>query len=278
MLFRAARLRLSQERFPWKHDKVRKNGASENKDRYSCEIVNRIVRCDSQCLGLGNKGSQRRATRESLMRSSSVRAIQPFAAIWRHVALSLLGLAIAAALGACSTSPVVTHVTMHADPPPEPYVIGKDDVLNITVWREPQLSGKVRVGPDGTITVPLVGVVPAADRSCAQLQAELQERLGKFTSAPNVTVSVADPRSRVFYALGEVKKPGIYPLHSDEMLSQGLAQAGGLTDFADESDVRILRHYATKDVELIVNYKLIQNGKNLSADIPLEPGDTLTAH
>jgi polysaccharide biosynthesis/export protein len=174
------------------------------------------------------------------------------------------------------SAPVTTRVTEHPDPPATPYIIGKDDILEVVVWREPQLSGKARVSTDGTITVPLAGTVPAAGRSCADLQDELTDRLSKFTQQPNVTVSVVEARSQIFYALGEVKKPGVYPLGAGEVLSQALAEAGGLTDFADAGAVRVVRHMPTKDIEVVVNYNSVSKGKDLSADICLEPGDTIT--
>jgi len=185
----------------------------------------------------------------------------------------------AALLGSCSIfspDPVSTRVAERPDPPPQPYVIGKDDVLNIIVWREPQLSGKVLVASDGTITLPLAPAVPAAGLTCEELQKELARRLDNFTRAPNITVRVADPRSRVFYALGEVHTPGMFPMHSDEVLSQALAQAGGFTDYADPGSIKILRHTPVKDIEITVNFNRVASGKDLQADIPLKPGDTIT--
>jgi polysaccharide biosynthesis/export protein len=178
--------------------------------------------------------------------------------------------------GLFNSPAVVTHTAEHQDPPPSPYVIGKDDVLNITVWREPQLSGRSLVASDGTITMPLVGTVPAAGMTCDGLQSTLRERLTKYTLEPNVTVRLIDPRSHVFYALGQVRKPGVFPLRADEVLSQALAQSGGFTDFADPSEIKILRHTPTSDVEITVNYNRIASGKNMGADIPLQSGDTIT--
>jgi len=193
--------------------------------------------------------------------------------------MMLLVVLTCVSLCACSllsSVPVATRITEHPDPPATPYIIGKDDILNVVVWREPEISGKTRVSTDGSITVPLAGTVPAAGRSCADLQGDLTNRLSKFTQGPNVTVSVLEARSQVFYALGEVKKPGVYPLGAGEVLSQALAEAGGLTDFADAGAVRVVRHKPTQDVEVVVNYNSVSKGKDLSADIGLEPGDTIT--
>lgn len=94
---------------------------------------------------------------------------------------------------------------------------------------------------------------------------------------PNVTVIVVDPVSHAFYALGEAKKPREYPLHSSEVLSQALVQASGLTGFADASEVKLIRHTPTRDVEVIVNYDLIRTENDLSADISVNPDDTISA-
>jgi polysaccharide biosynthesis/export protein len=171
---------------------------------------------------------------------------------------------------------VATHTVEHEDPPSRPYVIGKDDVLNITVWREPQLSGRALVASDGSITIPLVGTIPAAGMTCEELQSTLHERLKEYTLEPNVTVRLVDPRSHVFYALGQVRKPGVFPLRADEVLSQALAQSGGFTDFADPSEIKILRHTPTSDIEITVNYNRIASGKSMAADVTLQPGDTIT--
>jgi polysaccharide biosynthesis/export protein len=202
-----------------------------------------------------------------------------FSTVRKIPAVTLLAVLICPSLWACflmNSEPVTTRITEHPDPPAKSYIIGKDDILNVVVWREPQLSGKSRVSSDGSITVPLAGTVPAAGRSCADLQTDLTARLSAFTREPNVTVSVSEARSQIFYALGEVKKPGVYPLGAGEVLSQALAEAGGLTDFADAGAVRVVRHLPTKDIEVVVNYNSVSKGKDLDADIGLEPGDTIT--
>jgi polysaccharide export outer membrane protein len=178
-------------------------------------------------------------------------------------------------LGSCAREAVTTKVMADTKTPPAAYTIGKDDVVEIIVWREPQLSGKVRVVGDGTITIPLVGPVPAEGLTCDQLQADLTKRLGQYTQNPNVTVRVAVPNSQVFYILGEVGKPGSYPLRSDEVLSQALAQAGGFTVFADQGAIRIVRRIPDKNIVMTVNYRQVAHG-DLAADVPLQAGDTIT--
>jgi polysaccharide export outer membrane protein len=144
------------------------------------------------------------------------------------------------------------------------------------VWKEPQLSGRLLVAADGTVTSPLVGQVPAAGYTCEQLQTELKEKLSQFTRSPNVTVRIAEAKSRVYYVLGEVRKPGSFPLHSGEVLSQGLAEAGGLSEFADPAAVRLVRRAGTEDVQMSINYNRVLSGKDLTGDVPLQAGDTIT--
>ena len=158
----------------------------------------------------------------------------------------------------------------------EPYRIGADDELEIVVWNQPQLSGKVIVASDGTIAMPLIGRVPAAGQTPDALKAELEKRYTQYVHDPNATVRVSDPASHVFYVVGEVNKPGAYKLHSGEVLSQALAEAGGFGEFADPSKIRILRHRETETVVLTVNYNLVRSGGDISADVPVEPGDTVS--
>ncbi len=183
----------------------------------------------------------------------------------------------AVAIVSCSSQAVTTHVTEHPLTDPQPYVIGPDDVVDIIVWNQTQLSGKIRVADDGTITVPLAGQVPAAGLTCEALEKSLHNKLGRFSDDPNVTVRVAEPNSKIFYVVGEVRKPGGFQLRSGEVLSQALAEAGGLSDFADASAIRIVRRTPTKNVEMTINYKKVEGG-DLSADVPLETGDTITVH
>jgi polysaccharide export outer membrane protein len=158
----------------------------------------------------------------------------------------------------------------------DPYQIGSDDELEIVVWNQPQLSGKVIVASDGTIAMPLIGRVPAAGQTPDALKAELEKRYERFVHGTNITVRVGDPASHVFYVIGEVNKPGAYHLHSGEVLSQALAEAGGFGEFADASKIRILRHKENETVVLTVNYNMVRSGGDVSADVPVEPGDTVS--
>jgi polysaccharide biosynthesis/export protein len=154
------------------------------------------------------------------------------------------------------------------------YTIGSDDVIDVLVWKEPQLSGRIRITSDGKIPIPLIGQVAAAGRTTEQLQRELAIKLSTFVNDPRVTVRIYEPTSRAFYALGEVTKPGRYPLMSGEVLSQALATAGGPTEYADLHKIKILRRNSENRTEIIVNYDAVADG-DFAADVPVERADTI---
>jgi polysaccharide biosynthesis/export protein len=192
----------------------------------------------------------------------------------------LLVVAISMSTASCSLfggSPVHEKVVSHPEEKgaADPYQIGRDDELEIIVWTQPQLSGKVTVASDGTISMPLIGRVPAAGMTPDQLKADLEKRYARYVHGANATVRVSDPASHVFYVLGEVNKPGAYKLHSGEVLSQALAEAGGLGQYADAGRIRILRHKENETVVLTVNYNVVRSGGDVSADVPVKPGDTV---
>lgn len=195
------------------------------------------------------------------------------------IVVIVLAVAASISMTACSlfdSSPVRQKVVEHpTEQTIDPYQIGRDDELEIVVWNQSQLSGKVIVATDGTISMPLIGRVPAAGLTPDLLKADLEKRYDRYVQGANVTVRVADPASHVFYVLGEVNKPGVYKLHSSEVLSQALAEAGGLGPFADPGRIRILRHKDKETVVLTVNYNVVRSGGDVSADVPVEPGDTV---
>jgi polysaccharide export outer membrane protein len=191
--------------------------------------------------------------------------------------LIAVAISMSIVLPGCDSTAVNQKVVPHqAAKTSDPYRIGADDELEIIVWTQPQLSGKVTVASDGTIAMPLIGRVPAAGLTPEELKADLEKRYVRYVHDPNATVRVSNPASHVFYVIGEVNKPGAYHLHSGEVLSQALAEAGGFGEFADPSKIRILRHKETETVVLTVNYNVVRSGGDLSADVAVEPGDTVS--
>jgi polysaccharide biosynthesis/export protein len=158
----------------------------------------------------------------------------------------------------------------------ENFIIGNDDVLAISVWKEPELTKSVPVRSDGMISLPLVGEVQASGRSPLQLEQDIVGKLKSFISTPEVTVIVEKVNSRKFNVLGEVLKPGAYPLTASTTVLDAIATAGGFRDFAKKSGVYVLRKgHDGSESRLKFNYKDFIKGKDSGQNIRLEPNDTI---
>jgi polysaccharide export outer membrane protein len=168
---------------------------------------------------------------------------------------------------------ISSNPTLAQQPPA--YRIGPADVLNIYVWKEPELTRDVTVLPDGKITFPLVGEIHAQGLTVAELQKVLTEKLQSYVTAPEVTVVVTQPLSQRIYITGKVNTPGQMTLASGMTVLQALSAAGGLAQWADEKNIRIIRREGGKEVHLRFNYKEYTSGKNLEQNILLKPGDTI---
>ena len=158
---------------------------------------------------------------------------------------------------------------------PADYVIGPEDVLVIVFWREKDLSSEVTVRPDGRITIPVVQEIDAAGLTPEQLRVKLTDQAQKYVEDPNVTVIVKQINSRRVYITGMVGKAGPYPLTGPVTVVQLIAMAGGLLEYADSENIRIMRTENGKPLSYAFNYKEIERGKNLQQNIPLKPGDTV---
>jgi polysaccharide export outer membrane protein len=158
-------------------------------------------------------------------------------------------------------------------PAAEPeYTIGPADVLQIIVWKEPDLTRDVTVRFDGVVTVPLLGDVRAAGQTPAQLGETLANGLKRFVEVPRVTVAVSQAKSARFYVVGQVQKSGEFPLAGPTTVLQALALAGGFKDFAKTESIVIVRK---NQAVVPVNYKRIADGKEVSQNVFLSPGDTI---
>lgn|SRR5487761_33318 len=224
------------------------------------------------------RGRDLRDTRDTMDKSRSKRT-RGFVAAGVSCAIFLVFAVTAVTMmsGCFGGAPVQTQVIAKPAEAADvgPYKIGRDDVLDVLVWKQEQLSGRIRVGSDGTIMMPLIGQVKAAGLTTTELQNDLATRMARFVHDPKVTVRVFDPASRVFYVLGEVSKPGMYKLMSGETLSQALAAASGPTEYANLRKIKIVRRTGDQQVEMTVNFSDVHNG-DLRADVPLERGDTIT--
>jgi polysaccharide export outer membrane protein len=155
------------------------------------------------------------------------------------------------------------------------YKIGPNDVLNIFVWKEAELTRDVSVTPDGKITFPLIGEIVAEGQTVSELKRTLTEKLQDFVTAPEVTVIVKEIRSQVIYAIGKLARPGPIPLAPNMTVMQALSAAGGFAEWADQKNILIVRREGGKETQLRFNYKEYTSGEKLEQNILLKPGDTL---
>jgi polysaccharide export outer membrane protein len=155
------------------------------------------------------------------------------------------------------------------------YRIGPNDVLNIFVWKEADLTRDVTVMPDGKITYPLIGEITAQGHTASELKKAIADKLQNFITAPEVTVIVKESRSQVIYTIGKVTKPGPYPLAPGMTVMQALSAAGGFAEWADTKNILIVRREGGKETQLRFNYKEFTSGERLEQNIALMPGDTL---
>jgi polysaccharide biosynthesis/export protein len=156
------------------------------------------------------------------------------------------------------------------------FVIGNDDRLAINVWKEPDLTRSIPVRSDGKISLPLVGELQATGRTPLQLEGEISTRLKSYITEPEVTVIVEQINSQKFNILGQVAKPGSYPLAAATTVLDAIAAAGGFRDFAKEKNIYILRQSAGgHETRIAFNYKDVIKGKNPEQNIKLEPHDTV---
>lgn len=166
---------------------------------------------------------------------------------------------------------------------PSEFPLGPEDVLRVTVWKSQDLSGEVTIRPDGTITLPLIGDVPAAGLTANVLAKRISERLTEYISSPVVTVQVKEVNSYFIYVLGEVVRPGKYPLKSYANVMQGISLAGGFAPFASKNKIKVLRnvsngsegHEQRRQIEIPVHYDDILNGTAIPGNFILRSGDVI---
>lgn len=157
----------------------------------------------------------------------------------------------------------------------EEYIIGPDDVLEVSYWKDKDHSAEVTVRPDGFISLPLIDEVRASGLTPAALAQNIRAKASEFLQAPTVTVFVKRINSRKVFITGEVEKPGVYALTGPTTVLQLIAMAGGLSDFADREHIMVLRTNGEGSQSFSVNYKKLSRLQDLSQNLVLQPGDTM---
>lgn len=179
------------------------------------------------------------------------------------------------AMASPQTAPATASPQSHGAAVAPDYQIGPGDTLEINVWKEPDMSASsLPVRPDGMISLPIVGDIPASGSTAMHLSSVIVERLKKYITDPTVTVTVLGVNSKRIYLIGEVMKPGEEPLLPGLNLLQAIASAGGLTPYANSKHIYILRGAAGKQQKIPFNYKAALKNGNLQG-ITLQPGDTI---
>jgi polysaccharide biosynthesis/export protein len=174
------------------------------------------------------------------------------------------------------TNTAAASTAVPSVPTPADYIIGPDDVLAILFWREKDLSvDGVVVRPDGKITLPLVNDIQAAGLTTDQLREQVRQAANRFVTDPSVTIAVKQINSRKVFVTGSVNRPGPYPLNDALTVLQMLALAGGVTEFANDKEILIMRIESGQTRSYKFNYRDVRKGKNLQQNIVLRPGDTV---
>jgi polysaccharide export outer membrane protein len=169
-----------------------------------------------------------------------------------------------------------TIETWSAKASQEEYRIGVGDTLEITTWKEPDLTRQnVLVRTDGKISFPLLNDVQASGLTPTELKINLEKRLQDFVSNPTVTVTVTDPGSQRFYILGEVARTGEYPLAKHLTVLQAFALAGGFTQWASKDEIILLRKIDGVEKIFKIDYKSIIKGRDIESNLALQANDTI---
>ncbi|MDY7002040.1 MAG: polysaccharide biosynthesis/export family protein [Thermodesulfobacteriota bacterium] len=155
------------------------------------------------------------------------------------------------------------------------FVLGPGDVLEISVWGDDSLTKQVLVRPDGRISFPLIGDVKAKGLNVEFLRLEIEKRIEEYVQDTPVTVLLTQLGSPRVFVMGKVARPGVYVMNDRMRVMQMLAMAGGLTSFADSNGILIIREREGEQSVINFNYDKVENGKDLSQNIVLLPGDTV---
>lgn len=157
----------------------------------------------------------------------------------------------------------------------ETYQLGPEDIIEISVWKEPDLTKEIAVRPDGKISYPLLGEIQAAGKTVKELREDISERLEKYVTDAQVTVILLKAQHYKIYVVGKVNKPGEFIVGRPANVMQALAMAGGLTPFASPGRIVILRRVGDTEQTLPFDYKAVSRGQFLEQNVTLLPGDVV---
>ncbi len=153
------------------------------------------------------------------------------------------------------------------------YRLGPDDVIDVFVWKEPDLSTSLTIRPDGKVTMPLLNELQASGKTATQLQQEIKEKLASYVTDPLVTVMVKQFNSFKFSVLGEVRTPGVYKVSQSVSVLDAIAMAGGFTEFAKRDRILVIRNGKTGERINVDLKKFLKDGKD--SVFFVEPSDVI---
>ena len=197
----------------------------------------------------------------------------------RLIGSALLGILVAGGWGcAAGISPLSeaqAGAAQAVPPDQEKYLLGPEDAIEISVWKEPELTKQLVVRPDGKITYPLIGEVQAAGLTVKDLQKEISKRLEKYVTDANVTVILLKAQHYKIYVTGKINKPGDFIVGRPTTVMQAIAMAGGLTPFASPGSIVVLRNTGGKEEVYPFSYNAVARGQSLEQNRTLLPGDVV---
>jgi polysaccharide biosynthesis/export protein len=184
----------------------------------------------------------------------------------------------AISLPSCAPMPVSSPVTQPTQSTPaaeSDYILGPEDVIEVAVWKEPDLSKTVTVRPDGKLSLPLVGDLQAAGLTAIQLKETIKQALTDYVEDASVSVTVQQINSLKIFIQGEVNQPGVYDLKSNFTVLQAVSLAGGFSQWAKKDRIVIFRKEGERVTSIPVNYDKIISGENQTQNVLLKRGDTI---
>lgn len=192
----------------------------------------------------------------------------------------VLVLSVFVLLGACASRSAVAPpqdaaVKGQSEKPGDDYIIGSGDILDISLWKDEAMTKQVVVRTDGKIVFPLIGEIPAAGRTVAEVKEEMIEKLKEYVPEPLLNVDVKQINSMIVYVTGRVNNPGRYPVNTRITVLQALSIAGGLNPFAKRSKIKVFRQENGRTVTYPFDYDEVVDGENLQQNIVLNRGDVI---